>query len=289
MKISFVNKCEKFLSLTRFINSTMAFIGVILGAFIANIPLNHYHHILLAALSAALISAFGNVDNDIIDIDIDRDEGKQRALVTNEVSLFEAKIFRALLLIIGNTIVIHLPILFAVSITVSVLLFIYNRVLKRKALIGNIVVAFMVGLTFLYGNLLSIYFSENFNYDLIPFLLAFFINMSRELTKDCEDIDGDSANNLTTFPIVFGLKKSQFLIFSFNIILLLIIIYPSLFLSYGYIFYIINIFTTIPIILWALKILTSKMTKASYGKLSKMYKIAMLTGVLSLFADNISL
>lgn len=180
-----------------------------------------------------------------------------------------------------------MPVLLVIAFSVSIMLYIYNRFLKRLPLIGNIVVAFMVGLTFLYGNLLSIYLSEFLNYDVIPFLLAFLLNFCREMIKDCEDIEGDSLNKIKTFPILFGLKRSQIFVQCLNILLLLTIIYPSIFLSYSYKFYIINIFSTIPIISWSIYKLSIPLNKVAFGKLSKLYKIGMLTGVLSLLVENI--
>jgi len=280
---------QNLIKLARIMNSIMAFFGVFLGSFVAKVPINNFMPVFLAAISASFIAAFGNIDNDIIDIKIDQDEGKNRPLATGVISIAKAKIFRLVTLLIGNIVVINYPILFTVSISVSILLLAYNRFLKQRPLIGNIVVAFMVGLTFLYGNLLSIYLSPKFNYDLIPFFLAFFINLARELTKDCEDIKGDSTNNIKTFPIVFGINITKRFIQIFNFLLLITIILTPLFFEYTYKFYIMNSFTTIPIILWNSYKLNGDLDKKEYRKVSKMYKIAMLTGVLSLFIDKISI
>ncbi len=281
------NVTKNIFTLTRPANIIMAFLGVFLGAFIANIQISNILSVLLAGLSASLIAGFGNIDNDIVDIKIDTDEEKNRPLVNKAISIKQAKFASFVFLVLGNLFVIHLPILFCVSILVSILLIIYNRVLKRLPFIGNLVVAFMVGLTFLYGNLLSLYTNGQFNYDLIPFFLALFINLAREITKDCEDIKGDSANKIKTLPIIIGLKNSQYLIQFICIILLFIIVYPSIFLSYSYKFYIINILSTIPIICWTIFALKKPLQKEGFGKLSKLYKIGMLTGVFSLVIENL--
>ena len=79
-------------------------------------------------------------------------------------------------------------------------LIIYSRWLKRQPLAGNIAVAFMLGLSFIFvgaafGNIR----------DTLPMAaLAFGFTLIRELIKDLEDMSGDAIVHARTLPLVLG-------------------------------------------------------------------------------------
>ncbi|EQD80184.1 (S)-2,3-di-O-geranylgeranylglyceryl phosphate synthase [mine drainage metagenome] len=80
----------------------------------------------------------------------------------------------------------------------ELLLFSYEYALKRSGLPGNIVVSALVGLIFIFGGIAVDHFSRM----IILFFLAFFSNISRELIKDVEDMEGDL--DRLTFPKRYG-------------------------------------------------------------------------------------
>ena len=105
------------------------------------------------------------------------------------------------------------------------LLFLYASHLKRKGLIGNVVVSLFSSLVI--G--LLWYVQEYFHFEISEFqkgILIFFMSfiflasMARELVKDCEDIEGDKNFKLSTLPIKIGINKTKVFI-SFFLILLL--------------------------------------------------------------------
>ncbi|MBI3586773.1 MAG: UbiA family prenyltransferase, partial [Ignavibacteriales bacterium] len=99
------------------------------------------------------------------------------------------------------------PVTFAIALFWVVSLFFYSRLFKRKMLIGNILVAIMTGLAFVYGAVVI----GNVEKSWIPALFAFLINLARELVKDAEDIEGDARGHANTLPVKHGVRPTLLL------------------------------------------------------------------------------
>ena len=92
-----------------------------------------------------------------------------------------------------------------VSIGISLPLIIgYNAKLKKFPLIGNIVVALILSLSFIYAGFVF----DNIKPLIIPAVLAFGLTLIREIVKDMADVIGDKSVGLKTFPIVYGENKT---------------------------------------------------------------------------------
>jgi 4-hydroxybenzoate polyprenyltransferase len=105
------------------------------------------------------------------------------------------------------------------------LLWFYSMILKRKAFIGNLVIAFLtslipiLALTFMYfspgqhnqfvdPSAINGIFDADFG---IIHLIAFFAftqNLSREIVKDVQDIEGDKLIYVRSLPMVIGIRSS---------------------------------------------------------------------------------
>jgi 4-hydroxybenzoate polyprenyltransferase len=70
----------------------------------------------------------------------------------------------------------------------------YSLFLKGIPLIGNIVVASLVAYSILFGAINA----DGFKTLIIPALLAFLLNLSREIIKDIQDEKGDRATQVFT-------------------------------------------------------------------------------------------
>jgi 4-hydroxybenzoate polyprenyltransferase len=84
------------------------------------------------------------------------------------------------------------------------LTYFYNKSLKQRPLIGNFMVALISTSTI--GMALVLYPQNTLLWTLAVF--AFFLQFAREIVKDIEDLPGDSALGLRTFPIVAGINPS---------------------------------------------------------------------------------
>jgi 4-hydroxybenzoate polyprenyltransferase len=162
----------------------------------------------------------------------------------------------------------------------------YSIWLKRKALIGNVVVSVLVGLSFYcLGSVLI----DQYNHPVVFFtlgfyaVLAFLINLSRELVKDAEDIQGDYYCQMSTLPILIGKKRTNYLVF--GLINLTVLFLMSVILTYFinikvFIFYIFSL-VIIPLILISRKLLSAKSEK-DYKRISFHLKLVFLSGICSM-------
>ena len=80
--------------------------------------------------------------------------------------------------------------------------FLYSYRLKRTAVWGNLTVAFVTGLAFVYGGLAV----GRVGSALVVGVFAFFYHWGREIIKDVEDVEGDRALGARTLPVACGRK-----------------------------------------------------------------------------------
>jgi len=196
------------LRLVRAGNLGVSFVGTVVGGLVArgagvSVPLSLWVFLVLAGISTALVTAGGNVLNDLLDLEGDRVNHPDRPLVTGEVSVRTARGLAAGLFVLGAVIVIPVALaepLVAVILVVAVALLLgYEFRFKQVGFGGNLVVAFLTGMVFLYGGA-----AAGNPVILLPFAaMAFLATLSREVIKDMEDIAGDVGRQ--TLPQRHGL------------------------------------------------------------------------------------
>ena len=199
------------LRLLRAGNLAVSFVGVLVGGLVAlgagvRISLLDLALFGLAGASAALVTAGGNVLNDVLDVEGDRRNHPDRPLVTGAVSVAAARRLAAGLFVAGIAAAVPVAVrdpLVAVLLAVAVgALLGYEFVWKARGFVGNLVVGLLTGLVFLYGGA-----AAGAALLLVPFgLMAFFATVSREVIKDMEDVEGDVDRR--TLPRVHGLHRS---------------------------------------------------------------------------------
>lgn len=192
---------KDYLTILRPINCSMASIAVIIGGYISGADI---YHAIIASISAFLITAAGNVINDIFDINIDRINKPYKPLVKGTIGIKFAWYYSSMLFISGILLSFVLKIYnVAMAIINSLLLIIYSYKIKRiGGFYKNITISYLVSSTFIYGGFLG----ENVESVLILSLLAFLANNSREIIKDIEDIKGDDS---MTLPKIYGIEISM--------------------------------------------------------------------------------
>ncbi|MGD0250476.1 MAG: geranylgeranylglycerol-phosphate geranylgeranyltransferase [Thermoplasmata archaeon] len=199
------------LRLLRVQNLAVSFVGAIVGGLVARgtgigVPAEIWAFVILAGISTALVTAAGNVLNDILDLEVDRTNHPDRPLVKGEINvgtaqglvvgLFVAGLFAALPVIAADPLVG-----FLLAVAVLSLLG-YEFLLKARGFVGNLVVALLTALVFLYGGAAA----GNATL-LLPFAgMAFLATLSREVIKDMEDVRGDVGR--TTLPMTYGIPYS---------------------------------------------------------------------------------
>lgn len=275
-----MEKIIAILNITRPVNVIITFSVVIVAAIISSEYFVLTGEIFLAAISAALVAASGNVINDYFDFEIDKINRSFRPLPAGYLNKNEALfiyIFLSSLAIIIS-IVISLK-AFAIVFITSILLFFYSFYLKQKPLVGNIIVSTSTALAFIYGGMLV----GNIALSLIPAFFAFLINLIREIIKDIEDIEGDRKNNMKTFPIKFGIEKSKFILLVLLILLFLATLVPVLFKFYKIeYFIIIMFFVNLPLV-YFFRTITSEQFLNNISKLSMLIKLTMISGLIAIY------
>ena len=140
--------------------------------------------------------------NDFLDIKIDKINKPSRTLVKYDINDKILIIIIFTLFFIGSLIAYTLPdisIYIAVYITLPAIV-LYELILKKIPLIGNIIISLLVGLIFVYTEAAT---TESITLTYPIMILAFLLNLIREIIKDIEDRHGDSTYNFkTTLPSI---------------------------------------------------------------------------------------
>lgn len=196
------------LQLVRVGNTVVSFAGTVVGGIAARgtgaeIPPTLWVALVLAGFSTAFVTAGGNVVNDLLDVDSDRVNHPDRPLVTGTISSRVAR-WTAASLLVGAGIIalpdiaVH-PLVGVILAAALVALLSYEFRFKSVGFGGNLLVAFLTGLVFLYGGA-----AAGMPMAVLPFgLMAFFATLSREVIKDMEDQAGDLQRS--TLPRVRGM------------------------------------------------------------------------------------
>jgi 4-hydroxybenzoate polyprenyltransferase len=255
--------------------------------------------LLLLITATGLLTASGNVINDIYDITIDQINKPEKLLVTKKISEKSAYnlyfILTILAVVCGFVLSnsINKPLLSGIFIGVAFLLYLYASSLKAMLLIGNIVISLLVALVILITGIFELMPSitpdnqRAFKFlieRLLEFgLMAFLINLVREWVKDCEDVNGDRVGGRNTLAITLGrTRAAQFIaVFTMGIV--------SLLGWYVYEYILINIFATCyfifliigPLLFVTIKLWTAE-KKEEFHMLSSLLKAVLLFGILSI-------
>jgi geranylgeranylglycerol-phosphate geranylgeranyltransferase len=195
------------LALVRWENALLSVAGVILGAWWATGRPNQPETIAMAGV-AALLTAFANADNDVRDCEIDRVVHPSRPLPSGALSIETARIVVGLSAA-GALVLASLlggpQTLAAVAVIAAMTL--YNRGVKAHGVPGNVVVAVVASLPFLFGAWSAGSPSEG-----IPlFLVGVPLHFAREIAKDLDDADGD-ATHRRTLPLRVGAGAARLVV-----------------------------------------------------------------------------
>ena len=293
----------KYLKLIRFQNLLMlAFMQLVFRyLFLVNsyvdMALTDFNYILLV-LSTVCIAAGGYVINNIMDQDTDEIAKPQNRVVGVSISETVAYNWYIGLTIVGVGIgfylsnVIYKPTFASMFILVATLLYVYATNLKQIPLLGNVIVAFLLSVSILIIALFDIFpatdmdnkirMGEAFNILVDYAIFAFIINLIRELVKDLEDMDGDSATGINTLPIAIGINKTKIIVGVLTVTAIALLVYyikVHLF-DLDYVLYFGLVFIVGPLIFLGVKLIQAN-EKKEYHFLSTLLKIVLFFGILS--------
>ncbi|WP_292520468.1 geranylgeranylglycerol-phosphate geranylgeranyltransferase [Methanoculleus sp.] len=192
-----------FIRITRPHNAVVAGLTALIGYLVATGTLTPPS--LLLAVAVTLITAAGNVINDVYDVDIDRINRPGRPIPAGLISLAGAKAYTAVLFIGGLlSAALTTTLCLAIALVNVVILVAYALWLKRTPGIGNLAVAYLTASVFLFGGAFA--GIEGLIQNLSLAAITFLATIAREVLKDAEDVDGDAAGGARTLPMIIGVR-----------------------------------------------------------------------------------
>ena len=256
----------------------------------------------LLSVSSVLIAAAGYIINDYFDINIDQINKPRANVVDKIVSRRWAMAWHFVLsglgiilsgwlawrtglwyILIGNFICV-------------LLLFAYSVSLKRKLLVGNVVISLLTAWVILVISFSELIIVTANNSALIEAInkierigflyasFAFISSLIREAIKDIEDLQGDEKYGCRTMPIVWGVNAAKVYIAVWLVVILALLVilqvYVARFEWWWAMAYSI-VFIIGPLVLIFLQLYKAKDQK-DYHRLSNWTKLVMLTGILSM-------
>jgi len=259
-------------------------------------------------MATVFITAAGYVINDYFDTKTDLVNRPDTVIIGTVLN----RRWGILLHVILNTIGIGLgayisfyigiPALSIVFVLITGILWFYSTTYKRQFLIGNVIVAVLTALVPLmvllfeipllnkeYGLLMQ-EMRADFTHIIIWVsafaLFAFLLSMIREIIKDIEDFEGDSAYGRKTMPIVLGVLNTKIVIITF----ILTTVFSLLYLNFRFlndritlIYFVVLLI--IPLLFLVYKIIAAD-SKKDYHRASNLSKIIMLAGILYALVAN---
>ncbi|WP_331232434.1 geranylgeranylglycerol-phosphate geranylgeranyltransferase [Natronorarus salvus] len=202
-----VDNVRGVVELTRPVNAVVAGILTFTGAFVAqgSNVINSAEAVVIATIITVLATAAGNAINDYFDIETDQVNNPDRPLPRGLVTPNTAFVFSIVLFVSAGALALTLPIIAtAIAVLNIILLAAYTEIFKGIPGVGNAVVAYLGGSTFLFGGAAV----GDIAAPGVLFVLAALATFSREVIKDVEDIEGDQKERITTLPLVIGEKHS---------------------------------------------------------------------------------
>jgi geranylgeranylglycerol-phosphate geranylgeranyltransferase len=271
-----------YLKILRPFNAAMSAGAVCLGAWISASRLSPLNIAILAAVAASA-TGFGNIINDIFDMETDRISHPDRPLVRGTISRTNALIYAIVLAVfaLGAAFIIS-PLSGIAALLPLLILAIYAIAFKGTPLAGNVIVSLLVAYALLYGGLSAPCISHL----VIPALLAMLLNFSREIIKDIQDVKGDQAAGITTsatLPSPF-LKKLLFICSGMYLPLLFL---PRLLGHFGAVYAVIVSITALPLHICRLFLLNRPDWEYRVSVISLLLKIEMAFGLVALAIDHL--
>ncbi|MEN9638654.1 MAG: hypothetical protein RLZZ262_522 [Bacteroidota bacterium] len=258
-------------------------------------------------LAAVLLTAAGNMINDYFDLRVDQINKPEKIIVGKKVKRRVAIVLHqvfnllAVLLtaIVCATTDFWWPILIPIS--VATLLWFYSPVLKKKWLIGNVVVALCTALVPYWSVVFDLHHmqvryvdqwvdGENLmsRIELVLGLIclaSFLLNLIREALKDAEDVVGDASGEYNTLPLVSGLastvRYTQIVLAAYLILMVFFMMRPVLQFQSSIAFLVISIALIVVPGIVSFVMISRSESKEHFTRASATVKWTMLLGLIA--------
>ncbi len=203
------------------------------GAFVAGGVTTAPAAVVAAVVATITATGGGNAINDYFDREIDAINQPGRPIPRGDITARDALWFSLALFAVATAAALTLP-LAAISIAVFnfAALVAYTELFKGLPGVGNALVGYLTGSTFLFGGAAV---DEPFG-AVALFGLAAVATLTREIVKDVEDIDGDREEGLRTLPIVIGERRALFVGVAVMVLAVAASVWPYLAGTFGVVY-----------------------------------------------------
>jgi 4-hydroxybenzoate polyprenyltransferase len=256
----------------------------------------------LLVLITVLLAAAGYIINDYFDLRIDRINKPSRMILGKRIEARQGILlhwgFNGIATVLGFYLAyrvgsLRLGFIFPL---IAGLLWMYSARYKRSLLVGNIVVSMLSALVVLVVWLFEFYMLRNLGYNMhllasklsivVWFYagFAFMVSLVREIVKDIEDIEGDTAAGCQTIPVIAGIVAAKNIALALTLLTMLLLAFGQyLLLQQG--LKIIFWYYIIPVQLLMINLLLqiNKSSQASdFRAPGNLAKIIMVAGILGI-------
>jgi geranylgeranylglycerol-phosphate geranylgeranyltransferase len=195
------------------VNQLIIFLSVFVGGYLLK-EVPDLNHLFIAALGAMLIGGFGNTINDAVDHRSDAVNKPYRPIPSGKLSVKRAYAGAVIQLIMGLVGALAAGMhCFKIALLAALMLAGYAFVVKGIPLVANIWIAYISALSFVYAMaVVDSWEWEQISIATAGAVFVFLFHFAREILKDIEDIQGDLASGIKTFPIIAGVGVSKSMI-----------------------------------------------------------------------------
>ena len=201
-----MNRLKTYLELTRPFTLLAPMVGFLAGAVIASRAIPH-PYVLVGALSALMLNAASNINNQYFDLGIDRINKPLRPLPSGKISKKKAIIFAACLYILALLLSWFINLRFFIIASIAAgITFLYSAPparIKRYPFASNVFIAIPRGMLLIVAGWSVIKPISSLEPWFIGLIFALYIAGAAS-TKDFSDIKGDSKFGIKTLPVLYG-------------------------------------------------------------------------------------
>ncbi|NUQ81170.1 MAG: geranylgeranylglycerol-phosphate geranylgeranyltransferase [Bacteroidetes bacterium] len=282
-RTSIFRQAALWLALTRPLNLSLALLSVIVVSWL--VGLNDLFLIWSSSFSVLMITAAGNMLNDVKDIETDRINRPGRPLVSNRLPLGLVSMVWKLMMSAGLVVsAVFLPAeATGLALLNAFLLIWYSSGLKGTPLIGNLVVSWLLASVFLFTGLVAGAWTET----LYPALVVFCFSLPRELAKDACDEPGDRLAGFGTFPVRMGLPLTRIILFVLVLVAAFSGLVPVWSGAWGTGFLYLYLMVVVPVMIFIL-ILVGRASLPSHFRLpASLLKVVIVPALAALIAGKL--
>jgi len=277
-----MKRLKGFIQITRPVNLIIAFMSIFVGGAVTG-SIQPLTVLILACLSGVFLMAGANTINDVFDIEIDRINRPNRPLPSGLLTIQQARLWTGFSFLVGIILASGISLMvFGMALGFTASLILYSYRLKNTVLLGNVTVALISAMAFVYGGAAV----GRIQTAVIIGVFAFLFHLAREIIKDVEDMEGDRTQGVVTLPLRFGLPVAVRWVTGILSLLILLTFIPYFLHIFNWIYLVIVFFGVDCFLIFILISIRQKSDSRHWGLLAKWMKADMLMGLLAVFLGS---